>query len=156
MSAGGLARLGVRCESPATGIATLGIYCGLGVVVAQERTGGHQFLAFKPILNQLKKQIPVDAEIITYYQTDDKEFVIDGKTYALVAKRTPKEIIDETPGIDSILADAANKMGVTRRNAKKKLYNQIIKVLKEAESIKESTFIDDEELIMILVATDDL
>ena len=28
MSAGGLARLGVRCQDPATGIATLGIYCG--------------------------------------------------------------------------------------------------------------------------------
>lgn len=28
MSAGGLARIGIRCADPSTGIATIGIFCG--------------------------------------------------------------------------------------------------------------------------------
>lgn len=32
MSAGGLARLGVRCADASTGMATLGVYCGALVV----------------------------------------------------------------------------------------------------------------------------
>jgi hypothetical protein len=42
VSAGGLARLGIRCADPSTGIATLGIYCGAFVAppVSEPTTGG--------------------------------------------------------------------------------------------------------------------
>ena len=42
MSAGGLARLGVRCADASTGIATLGVYCGALVdpVIAPRPGGG--------------------------------------------------------------------------------------------------------------------
>jgi hypothetical protein len=48
------------------------------------------------------------------------------------------------------------KLGISRRQAKRELYKQVIKALKEVESLKDSVFNDDEEIIMILVATDDL
>lgn len=40
MSAGGLARLGVRCADASTGIATLGVFCGALVTPAPEVGGG--------------------------------------------------------------------------------------------------------------------
>jgi hypothetical protein len=42
MSAGGLARLGVRCADASTGMATIGVYCGAFVDPAAGRPGGGQ------------------------------------------------------------------------------------------------------------------
>lgn len=128
---------------------------GKGVLIPVE-FGGNQFLAFKPITDILKEQLPVDAHVLPYIQKSDIEFEIDGKAYQLVPRRTPKEIIDSAPDIDRILDEAMEKLGVSRRKARQELYKQVIDELQSVESIKGSVFNDDEEIIMILVATDDL
>jgi hypothetical protein len=129
---------------------------GIGVVVAEVEYGGNQFLVFRPILEPLESQIPVGKEVMPYLRMSDTDFIIDGKKYDLVEQRTPQQILADTPNLGEILDEAVEKMGITRRNAKKELYNQIIKSLKDAEGLKESVFSDDEEIIYILVATDDL
>lgn len=142
--------------------ATWGHFC-LGVVIAEGETdfGGSQFpdrpwLVFKPITEELLSQLPVDAKVLEYTQDSETEFIIDGKKYELVEKRTPSEIIKAAPDVDKLLDKAVEKLGITRRKAKRELYNEVIKNLKEVESVKESVFNDDEEIIMILVATDDI
>lgn len=129
---------------------------GVGVVLGGSQFAGHELLVFKPILDLLKSELPVDAEVIPYSAKTETEFEIDGKSYKLVAKRTPSEIIKASPDIEKILDRAAKKLGISRRRAKKELYKQIIKELKKVESVKDSVFNDDEEIIMILVATDDI
>lgn len=144
---------------------TRGLFC-IGVVIAEGETdfGGSQFgdkknrpfLVFKPITEELLSQLPVDAKVLPYVQETDTEFVIDGKKYELVEQRTPAEIIKAAPNVDKLLNEAVEKLGITRRKAKKELYNEVIKSLKEVESVKESVFNDDDEIIMILIATDDI
>jgi hypothetical protein len=153
----GMATDGVFCGLTGAGavaMATDGVFCG--VVLAEENLGGNQFLVFKPILDPLKEQIQVDQKVAPYFQETETEFVIDGKKYELVTTRSPSEIIKAAPDIERILDEAATKMGITRRKAKKELYKQIIKELQAVETIKKSVFNDDEEIIMILVATDDI
>lgn len=144
-------------EGAAVARATWGRFC-VGVIVADGGTdfGGSQFLAFKPITDELAQQLPVEAKVLPYLQLSDTELVVDGKKYTLVAERTPSEIIKSRADIEEILDNAVEKMGISRRNAKKELYNHIIKELKAAEKVKQSIFNDDEEIIMILVATDDI
>lgn len=155
-----MASLGVQCLSNrAIGMASLGVIC-FGVVLG----GGRQFpdeavrpfLIFKPVTDIVASQLPVSAEVLPYLQETETEFIIDGKKYELVEKRTPSEIIKTAPDVDKILDEAVEKLGITKRKAKKELYNEVIKNLKEVESIKDSVFNDDEEIIMILVATDDI
>ncbi len=134
---------------------SLGWIC-CGIVIEKKEFGGRQFLIFQPITELVRQQLPVDEKVLPFLAGTETEFLIDGKKYELVVKRTPKEIINAVDNIDAILDKAVEKMGVTRRKAKKELYNQIIDALKEAESIKESLFDDDEEIIMILMATDDI
>jgi hypothetical protein len=136
--------------------ATWGRYCFGVVVVPETEFGGHQFLVFKPIIDILKTQIPVDAEVIPYLATSDTQFEIDGKTYDIVARRSPSEIIKGVKDIERILDEAVEKLGISRRKAKQELYKQVIEELKMVESVKDSVFNDDEEIIMILVATDDI
>jgi hypothetical protein len=153
MSALSLSTLGVQCpNSRALSMASLGVFC---VAVAVD-FGGHQFLAFKKILDPIAGQMQVGNEVLPFTRTAETEFEIDDKTYTLVAKQTPSEIISATPDIDKILDHAAKSMGITRRKAKRLLFNEIIKELKKVETVKQSVFNDDEEIIMILVATDDL
>lgn len=131
-------------------------YVGIGVVVADIEFGGHQFLVFQPILQPLTEEMQVGKNALPYLQKSETEIEIDGKDYKFVAQKSPSEIIKAAPDINRILDSAAKKLGITRRKAKKELYNQIIKELKKVESVKESVFNDDEEIIMILVATDDI
>jgi len=154
----GLAGDGVFCSFPvgaAIPLSTDGIFCS-GIVIEEENLGGSQFLAFKPILAPLSTQIQVDQRVASMVQESETDFVIDGKKYELVTTRTPSEIIKAAPNIERILDEAAEKMGVTRRQAKKELYKQVIKELQAVETVKQSVFNDDEEIIMILVATDDI
>jgi len=125
----------------------------LAVVV---NLGGHQFLAFQKILDPLAEQIQVEDDVLPYLQLTETEFEIDEKPYTLVAKQTPSEIISTTDDIDNILDRAAKSMGITRRQAKRVLFEEIIKELKKVETIKKSVFNDDDEIIMVLVATDDI
>ena len=137
--------------------ATWGRFCqGVVVLDGGDNFGGSQFLAFKPITDELADQLPVDKKVLPYLQLSETELIVDGKKYTLVAERTPSEIIKGRADIDEILDDAVEKMGISRRNAKKELYNHIIKELNQAEELKRSIFNDDEEIIMILVATDDI
>lgn len=130
----------------------------LGLVLAEY--GGAQFgekyIAFVPLQEMLLQQIPVDANVLEYTKETDTEFVIDGKKYELVEQRTPSEIIREYKKTEELLDDIIEKTGLTRRKAKKELYNEIIETLNQVEEVKESVFQDDEEIIMILMATDDL
>ena len=126
------------------------------IIVPATEFGGHQFLVFKPITDILKTQMPVDAEVVQYLAKSDTQIEIDGKTYDLVARRTPSEIIKGVKDIERILDEAVEKLGISRRNAKRELHKQVIEELKVVESLKESVFNDDEEIIMILVATDDI
>lgn len=137
--------------------ATWGRFC-LGVVITDggDNFGGSQFLAFHPITDELASQIPVDKKVLPYLQLSDTELVVDGKKYTLVAERTPSEILKSRDDIEDILDEAVEKMGISRRKAKKELYNRIIQELNTAEEVKRSVFNDDEEIIMILVATDDI
>jgi hypothetical protein len=138
--------------------ATWGRFC-FGIIVvppAETEFGGHQFLVFKPITDIIKSQLPVDAEVVPYLATSDTQLEIDGKTYDIVARRSPSEIIKGVKDIERILDDAVEKLGISRRKAKQELYKQVIEELKMVESLKDSVFNDDEEIIMILVATDDI
>lgn len=164
MSAVPVATRGYFCDDQPIGVVTRGYFC-VGVVIeppapAPEELGGAQFrnplIAFKPITDPLKTQIPVDAKVAEMVAESDTEFVIDGKAYTLVEKRTPSEIIAAAPEIDRILDEVSEKLGTSRRKARKELYNSIIEELKASEQLKQSIFNDDEEIIMILVATDDL
>lgn len=128
---------------------------GVGVLVEVE-FGGRQFVGFIPLSEMLQRQIPVSAEVVKYTRETETELVIEGKKYELVAERTPSQIIREFPGIDDILDDAVEKLGTSRRKARKDLYNLVIEELKAAEDVKRSVFQDDEEILMILVATDDI
>ena len=134
---------------------SLGWLC-CGRVLVKKEYGGKQFLVFEPIVDAVKHQLPVDDTVLPYFQQTETEFIIDGQKYELVVKRSPKEIIDAIDNIDEVLDEAAEKMGATRRKAKKELYNQVIDALNEVEAVKDSLFTDDEEIIMILMATDDL
>lgn len=145
--------------------ATWGRFCiGVIIVAPEEDFGGAQFpdkkqypwLIFKPITEELLSQLPVDAKVMPYVQETDTEFIIDGKKYELVEQRTPSEIIKAAPNVDRILDEAVEKLGITKRQAKKELFDEVVKNLKEVESVKDSVFNDDEEIIMILVATDDI
>jgi len=159
MSAVGLSTLGVQCgDTKALGMASLGVFCGIALFTPEDEFGGRQFplLIFKPILEPLDSQLHVDKKVLPYIQTGETEFVIDGKKYDLVEKKKPSEIINSYDDVDKLLDKAVEKMGITRRKAKKELYNQVITKLKASEDLKESVFNDDEEIIMILVATDDL
>ncbi len=118
--------------------------------------GGHQFLAFRKILDPLAEQMQVGDEVLEFLQLTETEFEIDEKPYTLVARQTPSEIISTAPDIDKILERAAKSMGITRRQAKRLLFDEIIKELKKVETVKQSVFNDDDEIIMILVATDDI
>lgn len=129
---------------------------GVGVAVGGVDFGGHQFLLFQPILQPLSEEMSVDLAVIPYLQKTETEMEIDGKPYKLVASKTPSEIIKAAPDIDNILDQAAKKLGISKRKAKQRLYKEIIKELGAVESIKKSVFNDDEEIIMILVATDDI
>jgi len=145
--------------------ATLGRFC-LGVVIqpeVPEELGGAQFpdkknpfVIFKPILEPLEGEMPVDAKYLTYIGDSENEVEIDGKTYKIVEARTPSEIIKAAPELNEILDEAVDKLGLSRRNARKLLFDEVIKELKKVEKVKESVFNDDEEIVMILVATDDL
>jgi hypothetical protein len=135
---------------------SLGWLCCGEVLAVVEDGGGRQFVVFRQITEPLEHQIPVDREVLYYTQETETEFIIDNKRYELVAQRTPAEILDQTPNLEGILTDAALKMGVSRRKAKKELYNQIIQTLNMNEQLKYSLFSDDEEIIMILVATDEV
>lgn len=154
MTALSIATLGVQCTgSRALSMATLGAHC---IVAAVVNLGGHQFLVFKKILDPLAEQIQVSDEVLQFTQLTETEFEIDEKPYTLVARQTPSEIISATPDIDKILERAAKSMGITRRQVKRVLFDEIIKELKKVETIKQSVFNDDDEIIMILVATDDI
>jgi len=48
------------------------------------------------------------------------------------------------------------KLGITERKARRELFNRVLKERKKVEKIKESVFNDDDEIIAILIATDDL
>jgi hypothetical protein len=126
------------------------------VLVAETEFGGNQFLIFKPILDEVAAQMFVGDKVLPYLQISDTEVIVDGKKYTMVAQRSPSEIIRGTPGIDGILAEAVDKLGVSKRNARSMLFDEIIKELKKVEKVKESVFNDDDQIIMILVATDDL
>ena len=125
-------------------------------LVAEVEFGGHQFLAFQPILWPLTQEMQVDERVLPYLKLTETEFEIDDKSYTLVAEKTPSEIISSAPDIDKILDRAAKSMGITRREAKRRLFDKIIKELKKVETIKQSVFNDDDEIIMVLVATDDI
>lgn len=129
---------------------------GLGLVVVEKEFGGRQFVGFIPLAEMLRQQIPVNAEIIQYTQETETEFIIDGKRYELVQERSPSQIIRDYPEMDKILDEAAKKMGTSRRKAKKELYNLIIEELKASQELKESIFDDDEDILMILVASDEI
>ena len=147
------ATLGVQCGgSRAVSMASLGVHC-IAVVV---NLGGHQFLVFRKILDPLAEQIQVSDEVLQFSQLTETEFEIDEKLYTLVARQTPSEIISAAPDIDKILERAAKSMGITRRQAKRRLFEEVIKELKKVETVKQSVFNDDDEIIMILVATDDI
>jgi len=153
---------GIFCDHAALTVANGqvwdGLFCIGAVLVPEEETefGGHQFLVFKPITDIIKTQIPVDAEVVPYLAKTDPQFEIDGKTYDIVARRTPSEIIKGAKDIERILDEAVEKLGISRRKAKQELYKQVIEEMKMVESLKDSVFNDDEEIIMSLVATDDL
>lgn len=126
------------------------------IVLSEIEFGGRQFVTFTPVRELLQSQIPVDQVVLDYTQETETELVIDGKNYDLVAYKTPSEIIRDTPNVDLLVDEAVEKMGISRRKAKKELYNLIIAELNTAEELKRSVFDDDEEIIMILVATDDI
>ena len=121
-------------------------------------TGGNQFLVFKPILDSIKSQLPIDMNqnVIDYANIADTEFEIDDKKYTLVPRRTPEDIIKGINDVENIVAAAAAKAGIPHEKAKEELYNQILKELKQVEELKNSVFNDDEEIIMILIAADAL
>lgn len=142
-----------------------GLFC-VGVIIAEGEAdfGGSQFpdkkknpfVVFKPITEPLKGEMPVDAKYMSYIGDSENEVEIDGKSYTIVEARTPSEIISEAENLNEILDEAVDKLGVSRRKAKKALFDEVIKELKKVEKVKQSVFNDDEEIIMILVATDDL
>lgn len=151
MSALSLATLGVQCPgNRALSMASLGVFC------VRVEFGGRQFLVFKPLTDLIEHQLPVGTEVIKQASGVETELIIDGEKYEFVAKRTPKQILYEYPKLDDLLDEAVEKMGITRRKAKKELYNRVIEALNKAESVKESVFVDDEQIIMILVASDDI
>jgi hypothetical protein len=146
----GQATLGVHCPNKALGQASLGVFCGEVIF------GGNQFLVFKPILDAIKTQLPIDASIVQYEQISDTEFEIDGKQYGLIPRRTPEDVIKGVKDVEKIIAKAAREAGVSNDKAREELYNRILEELKTVEEFKKSVFNDDEEIIMILIATDAL
>lgn len=118
--------------------------------------GGKQFLSFRKITEPLEKEMQIDSNLLTYIGGSENEVEVDGKTYKIVAHRSPTEIINEAENLDEILAEAVDKLGITKRKARKMLFNEVIEGLKKVEKVKESVFNDDEEIIMILVAVDDI
>ena len=148
MSALSLATLGVQCRNRALSMATLGVFCGEIVY------GGNQFLVFKPIIDAIKGEIPIDKNLVSVVELSETEFEIDGRKYTLVPSRTPDEIIKSIQDVEDIIVAAAKAEGVTPNYARDALYDRVLNEIKGLEELKHSVFNDDEEIIMILIATD--
>ena len=75
MSAGGIARLGVRCSSPSSGMATLGIFCPdeevEGAMVRKPRESSGYYLHQKPEKDRYLAQA----------LQEDEDFIILCKTF---------------------------------------------------------------------------
>jgi len=123
--------------------------------------GGSQFQRLVPI-SELFDEIVKPVAQTLYLPEDadrgveDVELEIDGQSYALKPYQTPTEFIDAAPGVEAAIKQAVEKLGITERKARRELFNRVLKERKKVEKIKESVFNDDDEIIAILIATDDL
>ena len=63
MSAGGLARLGVRCADPSTGMATIGVFCG-ALEVEQGGGSGGRGLRYEPRRRPPVKDYREELELV--------------------------------------------------------------------------------------------
>jgi len=134
---------------------------GLGVRFQVDDFGGSQFQRLVPIselFDDIVKPItqtmylPQDAD----REVEDVELEIEDQTYNLKPYQTPTEFIDAAPGVEAAIKQAVEKLGISERKARRELFNRVLKERKKVEKIKESVFNDDDEIIAILIATDDL
>ena len=133
------------------------------VITPEENFGGNQFLVFKPLLDSIKGKIPINEEslasnekIVAYFQSSANEIEIDGKAYGIVRNQTPEQIISGIKDVGKIIEAAAAETGISYDEAEKALYDQVVSAMAEVEEIKASIFNDDGEIIMILIALDEL
>lgn len=123
--------------------------------------GGSQFqknplVVFRPIIDSIKDQIQVRGDLVDYYPISDTELEIDGKKYVVVPQQTPDEIINGLKDVAKVLERAAKELGSTKDAARKELYTQIADQIKASDEMKATVFNDDNEILMILVAADEL
>lgn len=148
MSALSLATWGVICKDRALSMSSWGVFCGDVVF------GGNQFLVFKPILDAIKGQIQIDQNLVSYEKLSEVKVEIDGKEYEIVEPKTPGEIIKSIADVERVIREAAEDERIPPSRAKRELYTRILDEIKKVEEIKRTVFNDDEEVVMILVASD--
>lgn len=81
---------------------------------------------------------------------------IDGRPFELEPYVAPSEFMKQTPEVGKAIDRAMRELGISRRRATRALFKKIVKEREKVEKLKESVFNDDEEIITILVATDDI
>lgn len=111
---------------------------------------------FKDVITPISKTMYVKRAKEPYFAIKDVELEIDGKPFDLAEWEPPSAFIREAPGVAEAIDRAAEKMGVSQRKARQKLFDLILDERKKVESVKQSLFNDDEEIIAILLATDDI
>lgn len=91
-----------------------------------------------------------------YFKIQDVEMEIDGKSYDLEPYISPSEFMRSSPDVIRAIDRAVRELGISRRRATRALFKKIVQEREKVEKLKESVFNDDEEIITILVATDDI
>ena len=91
-----------------------------------------------------------------YFKIQDVEMEIDGKSYDLEPYVSPSEFMRSSPDVIRAIDRAVRELGISRRRATRALFKKIVQEREKVEKLKESVFNDDEEIITILVATDDI
>lgn len=120
-------------------------------------SGGQFEDYFKPVLIPISEMMRIDTkQLASGLEIGDTEIEIDDKSYRLVAKTTPSEIIRSHSDVAENINKIVERIRVKPRQVKRALFDNVIKELKKVETVKESVFNDDEEIIMVLVATDDI
>lgn len=131
------------------------------IPLVEEDIGGSQFQRLVPISELFDEIVKPIAQTMylsedTEARLEDVELEIDDQTYDLKPYQTPTEFIKSAPGVEAAIKQAVDKLGITERKARRELFDRVLKERKKVEKIKESVFNDDDEIIAILIATDDL
>lgn len=142
-------------------LATDGLGTRFPVIPEVVDIGGSQFQRLVPISELFDDIVKPIAQTMYLPQdadrgVEDVELEIEDQTYDLKPYQTPTEFIKAAPGVEAAIKRAVDKLGISERKARRELFARVLKERKKVEKIKESVFNDDDEIIAILIATDDL